>query len=45
VGLLIGPRGNTLKMLEKETGAKVQLHWFYNLQLQGKKFLENWSIS
>ncbi len=23
VGLLIGPRGNTLKMMEKETGAKV----------------------
>ncbi len=26
VGLLIGPRGNTLKMLEKETGAKVRVH-------------------
>ena len=24
VGLLIGPRGNTLKMMEKETGAKVR---------------------
>ena len=25
MGLIIGPRGNTLKSLEKETGAKVRL--------------------
>ena len=25
MGLIIGPRGNTLKALEKETGAKVRL--------------------
>ncbi len=44
VGLLIGPRGNTLKMLEKETGAKVRYRSLI-LQLQGEKFLQNWSIS
>ncbi len=39
VGLLIGPRGNTLKMLEKETGAKVgTVLWFSSC-----KFLEKWS--
>ncbi|CAF4797185.1 unnamed protein product, partial [Rotaria magnacalcarata] len=31
VGLIIGPRGNTLKMLEKETNAKIIIRGKYSI--------------